>query len=589
MKTKNILILISVLLILSALGFLLYKDDVFKKLEGDNDIQITTIPALGNSFFNLNIEDGNTSNTLLVPDLDSVGITKGGDYSGALKECASKNNSRSGYPEGTCVALSNEDILIKVEEKGDTFSNFIKNYIKNTAGPNVVGSPDGFYAAFEGSGGDWNKVLITDLGPDPNNTGKDTICNNTFGKEVTNTAYNKHSGTCVGFKPSNPDKFITNLKPGSEEDLVAQCRKSINTSLNYKETITPNNSYFEVSDVSRPKRCSVESPQIIDVGTQSVNQWVRTNELDPSSQVPPYHVMDNVNDEDRVIEIGNILQTSDFPTLLQNSGGDACIGFASNATIPWLDTQKPGTVHDSEGKCYTDFPCEYLSRTRNTSKDRVCNVNLCQHMDTDVTTDEQNIKWSDKFDDDPMWISAKKGCFRKLTKKHPLDGKKGKCECKQYNDCAADHGRSTMEITDDADRQMLKVKCYNKGGNPFGCAKCEGVLTDNLALQVDKTIGNFSTPHYWCARSRLDGTLGGEVAGGKYYWKPSITFANASRKGEVNGVIDTQVNTSHLSKKDRGWWENNPDMVKYDYGKDDVMLGCSPDKIPDQIKMSSEE
>ena len=562
MKTKNILILISVLLILSALGFLLYKDDVFKKLEGDNDIQITTIPALGNSFFNLNIEDGNTSNTLLVPDLDSVGITKGGDYSGALKECASKNNIRSGYPEGTCVALSNEDILIKVEEKGDTFSNFIKNYIKNTAGPNVVGSPDGFYAAFEGSGGDWNKVLITDLGPDPNNTGKATICNNTF-EGVTNTAYNKHSGTCVGFKPSNPDKFITNLKPGSEEDLVAQCRKSINTSLNYKETITPNNSYFEVSDISRPKRCSVESPQIIDVGAQSVNQWVRTNELDPSSQVPPYHVMD----EDRVIEVGNILQTSSFPTFLQNSGGDACIGFTSNATIPWL-SGKTGTIHESEGDCYKDFPCEYLSRIRNTSKDKVCNVNGCQNEDTEITDAQKSINWkSPVAEDNKQWVSAKKGCYRNLPEEW---GGSGKCKSKKDLFHPSKCSPSTTKVNADMANSKLSTKCKNVSD-----WMCESPLVDELAVN-NKT--KFETPHYYCkSQGQQDcdpcECKTWDVSGGVCL-KKECSKCNTIEFGKTTDLPNSQNKKGQIHYRTEDLNIDPKKLLKWN---------CGPSHIPDKI------
>ena len=561
MKTKNTLILISVLLILSALGFLLYKDDVFKKLEGDNDIQITTIPSLGNSFFNLNIEDGNTSNTLLVPDLDSVGITKGGDYSDALKECASKNNSRSGYPEGTCVALSNEEILINVEKKGDTFSNFIKNYIKNTAGPNVVGSPDGFYAAFQGSGGAWNKVLITDLGPDPNNTGKATICNNTF-EGVTNTAYNKKSGTCVGFKPANPKNFITNLKPGSDEDLAAECKKSINTSLNYKETITPNNSYFEVSDVSTPKRCSVESPQIIDVGTQSVNQWVRTNELDPSSQVPPYHVMD----EDRVIEIGNILQTSDFPTLLQNSGGGACIGFTSNATIPWL-SGKTGTIHESEGDCYKDFPCEYLSRIRNTSKDRVCNVNGCQNEDTELTDAQKSINWkSPAAQDNTQWVSAKKGCFRHLPDEW---GGSGKCLSAQnifYPKKCTSKNKDFTKVNEEMSAAKLSTKCRNTG-----TWKCESPLVDNVAVNNKET--KFEAPHYYCkskGASQCKPCVKHYVDNTSWYCED----CNYLEFGTTTDLPNSQNKKGQIHYRMEELNKNSEKLLKYN---------CGPSHIPDQI------
>lgn len=558
MEKKSTVILISfIIIIIAVLVLILYKHNDSSGVKGDDS---NTIPVFENSFFNLNVD----GKKLYVPKNYGDIISKEGEYSSDLAECASKNSSDDRNKDtDTCKLENISSIIDTVETKEEDMFNFFLNYIKNTAG-NDEGSPYGFYAQTTKDGFEkprWNKVLKTTATSDVNC--QDEINKLAPGKENI-SAFGSGSKRCIGFSKGD----ITLSDDNSV--LLEECKKnsSLSSSVNYIETIPNDLSYFETDNLSSTKRCSLDG-QIRDIGN-SINNWVRSDVLNPDSQVPPYIALDENNE---VIKLGTPLKDTGETTLLKNSAGHVCIGFVDNVQIPFQNGKEDSTVYKTQEECYADFPCMYLSRVRNT-KDKTCNVNTCQNRDSQLTADQTGIKWSELADDHPMWVSAKSGCYRKLSDTHPLDGKKGKCECNVgfSGDCSADHGKSTMDITQQAAEQEMSIKCWHKSGGPL-CPKCEGVLLDNVAADVNKNIKNFTNPHYYCSMT------GSPATPYAYRWVKDVPLpfqpmSTPIGHGEVPGQIDPRCNSANLSDGAKANWKGNSKVAG---------VGCSPSTIPDAL------
>uniref|UniRef100_A0A6C0LTB4 Uncharacterized protein n=1 Tax=viral metagenome TaxID=1070528 RepID=A0A6C0LTB4_9ZZZZ len=469
-------------------------------------------PTMDNIYYNLNFNEGK----ITMPTTWETKIVKGSDYSSYLQPAAEHNNVRPvPLPTGT-ILVSLYSIFDHLHQVGETYANFIENYIKSTGG-----TIHGFYAQNQTySNATWTNIISTNaatieeaeklipLSTTTTETCKATgdwtgqvsmdswcvtncaagycpsthcVCGSTTGT-MTVGSYTTLFYDTLTDDPTydNCIMFVNYIKPFGEiiddadiSNLFEKCKVIVPTSNNAIVTVG-DSSFF---DNNTDAKCMTDG-QIAVIDT-SPTVYVSTSNISPNQNTPAEYGND-IKFGTQLI--GDVNSESSPSGLLKNSGGPMCIEYNTNSvdSITRKDSASTIVKYTSRQACYDANKC-FGGYLRNT-KDGACNINGCTENGTEPAN--MSVTWEEAPLESKYWLQGKNGCYRAATADDKVWG--GCHTTGWFSSCS-----SSISTSPTAKDLKWRGDCKN-----VSTANCSSRLIDDLQPSF---VGYSNAPdYYWC-------------------------------------------------------------------------------------------
>jgi hypothetical protein len=332
------------------------------------------LPTREKTFFNINM----ANSELVIPD-NMLAIAGPISYNDKFNECAIANNSSTRVAKG-CASEKMGKIWDHIQTNNISFDEFINKY--NTATKPHPGSEDrttgGYYVEIKSNeSAAWTNFSSFDADNkddcDKKSIGTLDHKRNSF--VFSNGATNKN---CLAFY----DGVLKKIDNNDKEALLENCRGIIGNSTSFEDDDALGKTYFRTPDLVPGPRCLLDGQIANHIEDGPVTKYVSTSKL-ASNQTTPY--MDASGNPIIVGGqlVGEVRKKGGSTigvvrgSLLEHSGGPACIGVSENAfkSLSWNDPSTKELGYDKKQQCLDKNPC-YGGYQRNT-KDGVCNIDGC--------------------------------------------------------------------------------------------------------------------------------------------------------------------------------------------------------------------